>query len=230
MLNAVRDNPQRAGFVGYDGRQVRYRAFLIAAFFAGIAGGLAALNFEIVTTEVFSAYRSAAYLFFTVLGGTGFFAGPIIGAILMVLALVVLSGLTRAWLLYVGLVFVFMVMLAPSGIAGLVMVNLRVARSGRCGPLIGLYGGLLFASLLALSGAAAMIEMVYHRQLDAALGSQFQLLGWALDTASAGSWLAAAALLAAGVGLFEPLRRLFAKRWNVIQLAIQDDAHDGRVC
>jgi branched-chain amino acid transport system permease protein len=62
------------------------------------------------------------------------------------------------------------------------------------------------------------------------LGSQFQLLGWALDTASAGSWLAAAALLAAGVGLFEPLRRLFAKRWNVIQLAIQDDAHDGRVC
>lgn len=225
MLNAVRDNPQRAGFVGYDPRQVRYRAFLIAAFFAGIAGGLSALNFEIVTTEVFSAYRSAAYLLFTFLGGTGFFAGPIIGAILMVLAFVVLSGLTRAWLLYVGLVFVLMVMLAPGGIAGLIMANLRVVRSRRCGPLIGLYGGLLLTSLLALAGAAAMVEMVYHRQLDAALGSQLQFLGWALDTASALSWWTAAALMATGVGLFEPLRRLFAQRWNVIQLAIQNDAY-----
>ena len=225
MLNAVRDNPQRAGFVGYDPRQVRYRAFLIAAFFAGIAGGLSALNFEIVTTEVFSAYRSAAYLLFTFLGGTGFFAGPIIGAILMVLAFVVLSGLTRAWLLYVGLVFVLMVMLAPGGIAGLIMANLRVVRSRRCGPLIGLYGGLLLTSLLALAGAAAMVEMVYHRQLDAALGSQLQFLGWALDTASALSWWTAAALMATGVGLFEPLRRLFAQRWDVIQLAIQNDAY-----
>ncbi|MBC7705233.1 MAG: branched-chain amino acid ABC transporter permease [Rhodoferax sp.] len=224
MLNAVRDNPQRAGFVGYDPRQVRYRAFLIAAFFAGIAGGLSALNFEIVTTEVFSAYRSAAYLLFTFLGGTGFFAGPIIGAILMVLAFVVLSGLTRAWLLYVGLGFVLMVMLAPGGIAGLIMANLRVVRGRRCGPLIGLYGGLLLTSLLALAGAAAMVEMVYHRQLDAALGSQLQFLGWALDTASARSWWTAAAVMATGVGLFEPLRRLFAERWDVIQLAIQNDA------
>jgi branched-chain amino acid transport system permease protein len=227
MLNAVRDNPQRAGFVGYDARQVRYRAFLISAFFAGIAGGLSALNFEIVTTDVFSAYRSAAYLLFTFLGGTGLFAGPMIGAVLMVLAFVVLSGLTRAWLLYIGLIFVVMVIRAPGGIAGLIVANLRVVRSGRSRPLIGLYGGLLVASLLALAGAAALIEMVYHRQLDTALGSQFQFLDWTLDTASAGSWLAAAALLAAGAGLFEPMRRLFAERWNLIQLGIQDGARDA---
>ena len=227
MLNAVRDNPQRAGFVGYDSRQVRYRAFLIAAFFAGIAGGLSALNFEIVTTDVFSGYRSAAYLLFTFLGGTGFFVGPIIGAVLMVLAFVVLSGLTRAWLLYVGLVFVFMVMLAPGGMAGLIVANLRVVRSGRNRELMGLYGGLLVTSAMALAGAAALIEMVYHLQLDAALGSQFHLFGWTLDTTSVGSWLAAAALMVSGVGLFEPLRRLFAKRWNLIQLALQDDARDG---
>ena len=228
MLNAVRDNAQRAEFVGYDPRQVRYRAFLIAAFFAGIAGGLSALNFEIVTTEVFSGYRSAAYLLFTFLGGTAFFAGPIIGAIAMVLASVVLSGLTRAWLLYVGLVFVCMVMLAPGGIAALIAANLRVVRGGRCAPLIGLYGGLLLTSLLALAGAAALVEMVYHRQLDAALGSQFQFLGWALDTASAWSWWSAAALMITGAGLFEPLRRLFVQRWDVIQRAIQHDARDAQ--
>jgi len=228
MLNAVRDNAQRAEFVGYDPRQVRYRAFLIAAFFAGIAGGLSALNFEIVTTEVFSGYRSAAYLLFTFLGGTAFFGGPIIGAIAMVLASVVLSGLTRAWLLYVGLVFVCMVMLAPGGIAALIAANLRVVRGGRCAPLIGLYGGLLLTSLLALAGAAALVEMVYHRQLDAALGSQLQFLGWALDTASAWSWWSAAALMITGAGLFEPLRRLFVQRWDVIQRAIQHDAREAQ--
>ena len=57
MLNAVRDNPERVEFVGYDTQRVRYIAFIIAAFFAGISGGLAALNFEIVTSEVVSGYR-----------------------------------------------------------------------------------------------------------------------------------------------------------------------------
>ena len=102
IANAVRDNPERVEFVGYDTRQVRWRAFMIAGFFAGIAGGLAALNFEIVTAEVVGAARSGAYLLFTFLGGAVFFFGPIIGAVLMVLALVLLSELTLAWLLYLG--------------------------------------------------------------------------------------------------------------------------------
>jgi branched-chain amino acid transport system permease protein len=40
MLNAVRDNPERVEFIGYDTRQVRYLAFMISGFFAGVAGGL----------------------------------------------------------------------------------------------------------------------------------------------------------------------------------------------
>ena len=65
MLNAVRDNPERVEFVGYDTQKIRYFSFIVAAFFAGISGGLAALNFEIVTSEVVSGYRSGAYLLFT---------------------------------------------------------------------------------------------------------------------------------------------------------------------
>jgi branched-chain amino acid transport system permease protein len=68
MLNAVRDNPERVEFVGYDTQKVRWFAFIIAAFFAGIAGGLSALNFEIVTSEVVSGGKSGAYLLFTFLG------------------------------------------------------------------------------------------------------------------------------------------------------------------
>src|SRR6478735_1416864 len=47
MCNAVRDNPERVQFVGYDPHVVRYLAFCFAGFFAGIAGALAAINFEI---------------------------------------------------------------------------------------------------------------------------------------------------------------------------------------
>ncbi|MFY7857499.1 MAG: branched-chain amino acid ABC transporter permease, partial [Rubrivivax sp.] len=62
LLNAVRDNPERVDFLGVDPRVVRYLAFLTSGFFMGVAGGLAALNFEIVTTEVLGATRSGALL------------------------------------------------------------------------------------------------------------------------------------------------------------------------
>ena len=64
ILNAVRDNPERVEFIGYNTQRVRYFAFIIAGFFAGISGGLAALNFEIVTAEVVGAGRSGGYLHF----------------------------------------------------------------------------------------------------------------------------------------------------------------------
>ena len=178
MLNAVRDNPERVEFIGYNTQRVRYLAFIVSGFFAGIAGGLAALNFEIVTAEVVGAARSGAYLLFTFLGGAAFFFGPIIGAVLMVLALVLLSELTKAWLLYLGLVFLFMVMYAPGGIASLIMMNLRVAAFGKLRPLLGCVPGAGAApALVLLAGAGAMIEMVYHLQLNAALGPELQFLG-----------------------------------------------------
>ncbi len=78
-----------------------------------------------------SGVRSGSLLLFTFLGGATFFFGPIIGAGLLVLALILLSELTKAWLLYLGLVFLFMVMYAPGGIASLIMMNLRVASFGK---------------------------------------------------------------------------------------------------
>ena len=128
MLNAVRDNPERVEFVGYSTQRVRYLAFIIAGFFAGIGGALAAINFEIVNAaDSLSAVRSGGYLLFTFLGGATFFFGPMIGAVLLVLASVLLSEVTKAWLLYLGLIFLFMVMYAPGGIASLIMMNVRVA-------------------------------------------------------------------------------------------------------
>ncbi len=223
MLNAVRDNPERVEFVGYDTQKVRYFAFIVSAFFAGISGGLAALNFEIVTSEVVSGYRSGAYLLFTFLGGATFFFGPIIGAILMVLAFVLLSEFTKAWLLYLGLIFLFMVMYAPGGVASLIMMNLRVAMFGYLRKLWVSYLALTFTALLVLLGAACMIEMVYHLQLNAALGSTLTFLGVTLDSKSMNSWFGAAFVMLTGVGLFEICRRQFAVKWSQIQETIEKE-------
>jgi branched-chain amino acid transport system permease protein len=217
MLNAVRDNPERVEFVGYDTQRVRYIAFIVAAFFAGISGGLAALNFEIVTSEVVSGYRSGAYLLFTFLGGATFFFGPILGGILMVLAFVLLSELTKAWLLYLGLIFMLMVMFAPGGLASLIMMNLQVASYGKLKPMLGKYLVLFFSGFVVLLGAAAMVEMVYHLQLNQALGPELTFMSVGLNAKSATSWLGALAVLLAGLSVFECTRRLFAVQWGQAQ-------------
>jgi branched-chain amino acid transport system permease protein len=223
MLNAVRDNPERVEFVGYDTQKVRYIAFIIAAFFAGISGGLAALNFEIVTSEVVSGYRSGAYLLFTFLGGATFFFGPIIGAILMVLAFVLLSEFTKAWLLYLGLVFLFMVMYAPGGIASLIMMNLRVAAFGRLRDLWVSYLALAATALIVLVGAGAMIEMVYHLKLNEALGPELRFLGTTLNARGVNSWFGSAFVMLTGLGLFELTRRHFLHQWGEIQEFIEKE-------
>ena len=221
ILNATRDNPERVEFIGYRTRTVRYRAFMVSGFFMGIAGGLGALNFEIVTAEVVGAARSGAYLLFTFPGGAIFFIGPIIGAVLMVLSLVLFSELTQAWLLYLGLVFVLMVMYAPGGIASLIMMNMRVAAFGKWRRFLPLYALLALAAFVVLAGAGAMIEMVYHLQLNQALGPNLKFMGVGLNAASAVSWVGAAAVLAAGIALLEPARRRFAARWGETQAEIE---------
>lgn len=221
MLNAVRDNPERVEFIGFSTQRVRYLAFMVSGLFAGIAGGLGALNFEIVTAEVVGAGRSGAYLLFVFLGGATFFFGPMIGAVLLVIALVLLSELTKAWLLYLGLIFLFMVMYAPGGVASLVMMNLRVAAFGKLRTLWTAYLALAATALTVLLGAAMMIEMVYHLQLNAALGPTQRFLGLTLNSQTAESWFGAGWVLVTGMAMFELVRRRFVVQWGEVQGEIE---------
>ena len=223
ILNAVRDNPERVEFIGYNTQRVRYFAFIIAGFFAGISGGLGALNFEIVTAEVVGTGRSGGYLLFTFLGGATFFFGPIIGGILMVLAFVLLSEFTKAWLLYLGLLFLFMVMYAPGGIASLIMMNLRVASFGKLKQIWVSYLGLFLTALVALIGAGAMIEMVYHLQLNSALGDTLKFMGVTLNAKGVDSWFGATFVMLTGIALFELARRQFQMEWSDIQIEIEKE-------
>ncbi|MEO8280930.1 MAG: branched-chain amino acid ABC transporter permease [Ideonella sp.] len=221
MLNAVRDNPERVEYVGYNAQRVRYTSFVIAGFFAGIAGGLASISFEIVTAEVVGSIRSGAYLLFTFLGGATFFFGPIIGAVLMVLASVLFSEFTRAWLLYLGLIFTLMVMYAPGGIASLIVMNFRVAKFGKLRALWPGYLAMAAAFLVLIVGAAAIVEMTYHLQLGSALDPKLPYLGLQLDSSRIDNWLGVLCVAVVGLALFEWRRRRFAVLWNAAQTEIE---------
>jgi len=84
IANAVRDNPERAEFIGYNTQRVRWLMLILSSFFAGIAGGLTAINFEIVSAENVSAVRSGGVLLAAFIGGASFFFGPILGAIVFI--------------------------------------------------------------------------------------------------------------------------------------------------
>lgn len=228
MLNAVRDNPERAQFVGYNTQLVRWYSFIIAGFFAGVGGGLSTINFEIFNAaDSLSGMRSGAYLLFTFLGGVTFFFGPMIGAVLMVLCTVLLSELTAAWLLYLGLVFVLMIMYAPGGVASLIMMNVRMARAGKLGRFAGLYGALVLACALLMLGTSALIEMIYHMQLNAAVGSEVKYLGMRLDAATVAPWLGAVVVALIGALAVHQVGRRFAHAWGKAQEEIEAGLQHG---
>lgn len=222
ISNAVRDNPERVEFVGYNTQRVRYLVLIASAFFAGIAGGLSAINFEIVSAENVSAARSGGVLLATFIGGAMFFFGPILGAVLFTFCVVALSEFTKAWQLYLGVFFVLMVIYAPGGLASLILMNLRVAKYRRFGRLVVPYVGLLLGTALLLIGVVAVVEMAYFRTLEAiGGGNTMRLFGLSIDTGSATAWAVAAALLLIGAALFEVVRRRFARTWDTVQVDIE---------
>jgi len=168
--------------------------------------------------------RSGAYLLFTFLGGATFFFGPIIGGILMVLAFVLLSEITKAWLLYLGLVFLFMVIYAPGGLAGLIMANVRVMQVGALRRLVPIYVGMAFTCLLMLAGAGALVEMIYHQQLNASLGPDLPFAGLILNAQAPSTWLASLAIALVGLAGFEWFRQRFMPIWADIQSEINAQA------
>ncbi|HJV71917.1 branched-chain amino acid ABC transporter permease [Ideonella sp.] len=223
MLNAVRDNPERVEFVGYDTQRIRYLAFMISGFFAGIGGAFVAINFEIVTSETVSAIRSGGYLLFTFLGGATFFFGPIVGAVLLVLSSVLLSEITPAWQIYLGFIFLFMVMYAPGGVASLIMMNLRVAAFGKLGRLWTAYLALGGTGAVLLAALACVVEIIYHLQLDSSGESGVRFFGTVLDVTRADTWVGVGLVALTAFGLFELSRRRYLHEWGEAQAEIEKE-------
>ncbi|HZP88975.1 MAG TPA: branched-chain amino acid ABC transporter permease [Burkholderiales bacterium] len=226
MANAVRDNAERARFVGYNPTRVRYLMFILASFFAGIAGGLATINYEIVTAENLGLMASGNVLVMAFVGGVGHFFGPVIGAVLVSFLQSALSTYTQAWLLYFGTFFVVMVLFAPGGIASLLAMHAAPIRNGLWPRLIPGYliCGACLAALMA--GFIAVVEMIYHLEQGDQLARQFRLFGLELDVGQAGSWLGAFGVLILGLVLLVLTLPIVKRAWGSItnELNLKDAA------
>jgi branched-chain amino acid transport system permease protein len=214
MCNAVRDNPERAQFVGYNPYTVRFIAFCLSGLFAGVAGGLAAVNFEIVNSFSVQAQQSGAVLVMTYIGGVGSFIGPIIGAVLITYLQVMLSDVTEIWQLYFGLLFIVMVMFAPTGIAGLLLMHRPFWQARVVHRLIPAYVLALVFGLVTLAGASLAIEMIFRLMVKASEGSAMSFLYVPIDAKSVLPWVVAAALGGGGFWLFRLTWPIVANAWN----------------
>ncbi len=221
MANAVRDNAERAQFVGYNPQFVRYFILILASGFAGIAGGLSAINYEIVTVENVNTTTSGSVLLMTFIGGVGSFYGPIIGAILVTFLQVALSGYTKAWLLYFGLFFLIMVMYAPGGIASLIELHRASWKASLTHKLAPSYALAAVAGLIALAGLIGLVEIIYNIKAAAGAGTEMSLLGIKFDASNIGPWLVGAALLIGGLLLLRAVAPRVRASWDGITLALR---------
>ena len=214
MCNAVRDNPERAEFVGYNTQRVRFIAFAMAGLFAGLAGGLHAINYEIVSADAVSAQRSGTVLIMAYIGGAGHFAAPIVGAVTLTWLQVSLSDYTSAWQLYLGLFFIVIVLFAPSGLAGLIMMHAPIVRTKAFRGVLSAYAIAIVPAIVMGIGAMLLIEMSYRLSTQPELGTTMRLFWVRVDTATPWAWIAAVLLLVVGFQIFRRTWRYVTAAWT----------------
>jgi branched-chain amino acid transport system permease protein len=218
----VRENPERAEFIGYSPRMLRLIAFCLSAFFAGVAGGLAAINFEIMNAQQLGAEQSSIVLLMTYVGGVGAFAGPIIGAVIITFLQITLSDVTGAWQLYFGLMFIGVVLYSPGGVVGWLTLHREAVRRGEAWRLAPAYALVAPAFVAGLAGAIMLIELA-DRQLALARseGSTMHLLGFEVDAATPAPWIIAVVLICVGIGSGRLLWPRVVDAWGAVNARLR---------
>jgi branched-chain amino acid transport system permease protein len=217
LCNAVRDNPERVRFVGYNPQVVRYIAFCLSGLFAGVSGALVSINFELANSALFSATQSGSVLLATFIGGAGHFIGPILGAVLVTFLQSMLSDFTEVWQFYFGLIFIATVMYAPGGLAGLIMMHRPVWRAGSLWRLLPVYALMVVPLLLVAGGISLAVEMVAHLGLKSTEGPGMTTFGIAYDIKTWKPWVVALAAVAAGAWLARAIWPRVAAAWDKAQ-------------
>jgi branched-chain amino acid transport system permease protein len=214
MANATRDNFERAQFIGYDPRTVRFMQFALSGFFAGVGGGLYAITYEIVTFDALAAPLSANALLMAYIGGSAVFGGPVLGAVLITLLQSGVSLMSNSWLVYVGVLFIGMVIFAPNGIMGLVFAHGPIARAGKLRLLIVPYLRIIVPGLLLVFGFVGLVELTSFLTIGAAQGKTLVLYGYKIDVNSLTPWLISAASLLVGGAWLRIEARAFHRVWE----------------
>ncbi|KJS12523.1 MAG: hypothetical protein VR78_11895 [Hoeflea sp. BRH_c9] len=224
MANAVRDNPLRVAFVGYNPQTVRFLMFAISGFFAGIAGSLFAINFEIITAQAVGIEYSANVLMMAYIGGTGYFLGPVLGAIIYTALSIVLSAYTEAWMFYLGVFFIIVVLYAPNGVSGVLAVHEPVLRARLMHRLLPAYGLALVTAATLLAGAVVVIESSYHLSQPGALTATMNLAGIEFDADGWRPWAFGLGALALGALLLRETIHRVGHAWADVRHHLTGDA------
>ena len=119
VLVAIRENEQRARFLGYPTNRCKLFAFVASAMLTGFAGMLLLFNNRMTSAEPISVAFSGELLAMVIIGGMRSFLGPALGALFFVIFRDSLSRLTENWLLFFGLLFVAFVVFSPTGLVGM---------------------------------------------------------------------------------------------------------------
>jgi branched-chain amino acid transport system permease protein len=126
-LKAIRENNQRAAYLGVNVKLYQWTAFVIAGAFTGLAGGLYALMEKSITPDIIHWTKSGEPVFMTIIGGIYTFAGPMVGAVVFTVLNSYLVAWTEKWALVLGIVILVMVLLLPGGVVGFVNEKARAA-------------------------------------------------------------------------------------------------------
>ncbi len=120
VLQGIRENEQRASFVGYDVRRYKLAAFVVSCAFAGLAGALYTFLLNFAYPESLHVTMAGEIAAMTLVGGMKSFVGPAVGAAVFVFMRDTLSSWTENWLVYFGVIFIAFVIFSPNGIVGVV--------------------------------------------------------------------------------------------------------------
>lgn len=196
LSEATRDNDQRVQFIGYNPQKVRYLVFIFSGGFAGMAGGMAAVNYEIFTPESLSLIPSGFVLIMAYVGGITYFVGPILGTILLTYMQSMMSDFTEAWLLYLGILFMFIVVFAPRGLAGIVFGVVEGLQAPNRSDVMRKWAAQLGGTLLLLLGSIVLIEMAVR--WSNGYGEVFEPFGLHLGHTNVLTWILILVPMAAG--------------------------------
>jgi len=118
VLRAIGQNDQRARLIGYNVERYRLLAFTISGTFSGLAGSMYAMSFRFAGPQLMSVTNSVNVLVWTLVGGSATILGPIVGTVVMVLAMDYISSETSGFLIFVGLILILVTKFTPKGIVG----------------------------------------------------------------------------------------------------------------
>ncbi|MEZ5935186.1 MAG: branched-chain amino acid ABC transporter permease [Alphaproteobacteria bacterium] len=118
VLEAIRENENRAAACGYNVRLTKWAAFVLSGFFCGLAGGLSAIHLSVVPIETLHYHQSGLAVMMALLGGMGTFFGPFVGAMAFLILEDVITLMTTHWQLFLGAIFMIFVLFFPRGIWG----------------------------------------------------------------------------------------------------------------